>query len=112
MAGHTKLPWEVVGASHVVSFGKAGGNICSMSSPRRERSVEYHASKIGDKDFREACANAEFIVRAVNCHDDLLAACKAFVEPWNRGGDWESNITYETYNNARKAIAKAESANA
>jgi len=38
----------------------------------------------------------------------MLRALKAFVDPWSRGGDWQSQITYETYNNARRAIAVAE----
>lgn len=42
----------------------------------------------------------------------LLACLKAFVEPWSKGGPhWQSLITYDTYNNARIAIAKAEGRN-
>ena len=51
-------------------------------------------------------ANAAFIVRAVNAHDDLLAACKnamEVLEPFNAEGTWEEAIAP-----MRAAIAKAE----
>lgn len=56
------------------------------------------------RDREQAQANANLIAAAPN----MLAALKAFVEPWNRGGDWGSKINYDTYNNARTAIEKAE----
>ena len=37
----------------------------------------------------------------------LLAALKAFVEPWSRGGEWQSKLTYKTFDEARTAIAAA-----
>lgn len=51
-------------------------------------------------------ANAEFIVRSVNAHDDLLAACRAFVNWYNVDStEFNSDTVYEM---ARAAIAKAE----
>lgn len=46
--------------------------------------------------------------RLISASPDLLAAMEAFVVPWNAGGNWESKITYETYNAARAALAKAK----
>lgn len=40
--------------------------------------------------------------------EELQQRLKAFVEPWQRGGNWETEINYETYNNARRTIAKSE----
>ncbi len=53
----------------------------------------------------DVLADASLIAAA----PELLAALKAFVEPWSLGGYWQSKITYDTYNAARKAIAKATS---
>lgn len=52
----------------------------------------------------EQVANSRLIAAA----PDLLAALRSFVDPWNRGGKWESQITYDTFDKARAAIAKAE----
>ena len=48
-------------------------------------------------------ANAKLIVAA----PELLDALMAFVEPWSKGGDWQSKLTYKTFDDARAAIAKA-----
>ncbi len=54
-----------------------------------------------------AVPNAEFIVRACNAHEDLLAAAKAALEH----GSLESDITWkEVANRLRDAINKAEEA--
>lgn len=62
----------------------------------------------------EAEANTAFIVRAVNSHDALLAACKSLMEML---GDYivcgaisprQRSENYKTMNEARAAIALAE----
>lgn len=70
----------------------------------RNKHVAYIATtSVGDE---EAEANINLIAAA----PDLLAALKAFVEPWSKGGDcWGAKLTYDVFDNARKAIAKAES---
>lgn len=54
-------------------------------------------------------ANAEFIVRACNAHDDLLEALKAIVEDVtdeeHEPHDWSEHVVIR---NARAAIARAE----
>ncbi len=52
-------------------------------------------------------ADAEFIARALNAHDDLLAACKAAIEYAPRLGDGRRGRTYVMICDA---IAKAEPA--
>lgn len=56
--------------------------------------------------------DAELIVRAVNCHADLLAALRWMVEndDTERGGEWETINAYwiAGLERARAAIAKAE----
>jgi hypothetical protein len=47
-------------------------------------------------------SNAEFIVRACNAHDDLLAALERYMSKGLRG------ITIADYDIARAAIAKAK----
>lgn len=55
-------------------------------------------------------ANAAFISRALNCHDDLLAACKAFVDFDSRAYTKQSDFARDLLivrKAARGAIAKA-----
>jgi len=48
-------------------------------------------------------ANAHFIVRACNCHDELLEALEDLVSDWEITGELELSVL----SNARAAIAKA-----
>lgn len=109
---HTRTPWEIEPDGHdyiihgdrqeihpeddeedgpesgsseyshsVVTVGRVLGNRTSGDIPR---------------------LNAEMIVRAVNCHGDLLAACQELTEAlWNSGG------SVDVYNRGLAAIAKA-----
>jgi hypothetical protein len=53
-----------------------------------------------DRPTEEAKANAALIVRAVNCHDELLAALKEVVAISDR--------KHDAWDKAKAAIAKAE----
>ena len=82
MAKHTETPWAFCvrepvsgipsGESEIPFsiYKELGGcvepiaDICNFPPATKEQTEHQHA-------------NAEFIVRAVNSHDDLLAACKA-----------------------------------
>ena len=55
----------------------------------------------------EAKANAEFIVRAVNAHDDMLIALKDAAESLARLPDAEGAFRHECLRAAREAIARA-----
>lgn len=72
MAEHTPLPWKA-------EVKRALG----IYAAERERPIaqmmnihEHGHREGGDTDIERA--DAEFIVRACNAHDDLLAACKEF----------------------------------
>ena len=70
MSKHTELPWRVSESKrepNLVKIGTGDGGWLGL------------AHVFGDSD-EEAEANAEFIVRAVNCHDDLLEACRRAME--------------------------------
>lgn len=58
-----------------------------------------------DEIHAENEANAAFIVRACNTHEDLVKACKATIA--HRGKDFLDN-TIEPYAGLVRAIAKAE----
>jgi hypothetical protein len=82
MAEHTKTPWKIAGAVHIYSPGEGGGNVCSMSDPRVSTVVGYTDVALDSKDADEAYANAAFIVRCVNAHDDLVSAlmmCRTYL---------------------------------
>lgn len=99
--GHTPGPWHVVerenGAPYIAS---PLGSICDMRLNGLNRKTKY--------------ANAEFIVRACNSHDDLLAACKALVATANElkddeHGEHADDCTMcQAVAVADEAIAKAE----
>lgn len=58
----------------------------------------------GGQRYREG--NAEFIVRACNAHDDLVAALEAMVKTWDA---YLTRPTgYPAYNKAVAALAKAK----
>lgn len=61
------------------------------------------------KDYNEDLANAEFIARAWNSHDDLLEACK-YVVRWHRENDSGEGELYgqDFVTTCIAAIAKAE----
>ena len=71
--GHTVLPWHTNG-TRIYCLSKAG-----WRSREAFRVADAHSSSAGLANCAkhgEARANAAFIVRAVNCHEELLAALK------------------------------------
>lgn len=69
MKAHTPLPWRVFHS------GSDGPRIMPDTGDKRE-DIKFIAM-VNGRDFHADAGNAEFIVRAVNAHDDLLEACKA-----------------------------------
>lgn len=87
---HTPGPWALFPNMHCVRQADGPGiAMCSM----RAWSDDVNA------------ANAAFIVRACNAHDDLLIACQLALETIDRlyPLDWQG-----TKSNLRAAIARAE----
>ena len=100
MSNHTPTPWiRYGGGKRRWSVGRAGGGYCICQMTQND----------------EAAANAAHVVRCVNSHDDLLAACeKAYaalgkvpikLEPTAPG--WQEPIM-EAFAELRTAIAKAK----
>jgi len=67
---HTQIPWM----EHISYFGKVFVARDMGEAEKLPPLICY----IGDMEETdgEDHANAEFIVRAVNCHDELLAVCE------------------------------------
>lgn len=91
MSTHTPVPWErnIPPASHYPTiFAGRNKHVCTMS--------------VRGMDPAQVEANMEFLLRAVNCHEDLLAACERLL----RAAD-NSNCDSGACDAARAAIAKA-----
>ena len=74
---HSPLPWATQEESYRVT--SSGQVICGIFAPSNPETVEAALEKMA--------ADAELIVRAVNSHDVLLAACKAAAERGYTFGD-------------------------
>lgn len=72
---HIPTPWINEG-SLVYAPGDRGGTICVVSELRKSNLVEYANLAHNSKDIVEAYDNAAYIVKCVNCHDELDAALK------------------------------------
>lgn len=94
MNEHTATPWttdgtNIVGADRTV--------------------VAYRTNKPAGDMSNQAAIDGRFIVRAVNCHADLLAALKAFVSACTPGeGHTRGTVTLDEIAAGRAAIQKAE----
>lgn len=97
MTEHTATPWETNGDMMVYPKG----------TPEHWRKQRGHCVAV----IPYNPADAAFIVRACNAHDDLLAACKAINE-WLGTDDAARALPTEPpwYNQLRAAIAAAEEA--
>lgn len=69
---HTPTPWRTNGAT-ITAYGAWGLTIASCRS--RQDPVNAHPG-LAAKTTAEAGANAAFIVRACNAHDELLEALR------------------------------------
>ena len=102
MAEHTPLPWESTGPSDVWPYANRGlGDI--FGAWENDHKIRHQVATMvrpGD---------AEFIVRAVNAHDELLAALEALTE-WGRThtSPLDTNSPHDLLIAAVNAIAKAK----
>ena len=110
-AAHTPTPWKKLDAGEVSDDGHWESYL--RIGPDEENEVarvgcqwwrygNNSGSRVSDDDIREA--NLEHILRCVNSHDDLLAACKRLLRSFHPITHHDS----EDYKFARAAIAKAE----
>ena len=105
---HTKLPWiagdETRGPKRrfvAAVYGNKTTHVADVFLETPDGELEIMAGR----------ANAAFVVRACNAHDELMAACKAlveWVEAWNPDdGTSKANKATADISAARAAIAKA-----
>jgi len=87
--------------------------VLSASATKSENAFLYGVTTERENDHLVVCytgngptsrANASFIVRACNCHDELLAACKEFVRKVECG----EARSKRSYAQMKAAILKAE----
>ena len=127
--GHTPVPWvkgygpnEITGpktpriggptvqdALRAHAWERNGGAYPEPFYAVISREQEAVVIVPGDRNEREA--NAEFIVRACNAHEDLLEAAKLTVLHFRRNlasGNFQGDDEHEAWTARNRAIAKAE----
>ena len=109
MTQHTLTPWHPAGDEihdRATEFDKHGARIGDTPNSI----CEMHLVPFGAKD-----ANRDFILRAVNCHDDLLAAVKdaahdikyVLSQPWSKRSQGDTDTLRHRLNCLIASIAKA-----
>ena len=96
----TATPWRTDG-THVMGPSGHGEHVVAVCRQAKPRNTN------------EALANAERIVRAVNCHEELLAACKAaihYAETCRDMPEFSSGycVATDLFEAIKTAVAKAE----
>lgn len=98
---HTPLPWKRCSANE----GKCSCGLI-WSLPADCTVASAHSIKDGEgPTLEQSLLNADFIVRAVNCHDELLEACKAMASHGLKGKLPDGRLPYDM---VIAAIAKAQ----
>jgi cell division protein ZapA (FtsZ GTPase activity inhibitor) len=67
---HTPTPWKTLKGRTVLHIMGAHHGVCQISTTGYKGSTRAELKEYAER----AEANAAFIVRAVNCHDELVAA--------------------------------------
>lgn len=107
---HTKTPWKVTEDSTII--GSVTRNVIAECCGYSDKASNGdYASIIEKQGTREA--NAAFIVRAVNAHDDLVAALEAavrYVDDVSEATIFGDNdhADYDLLDELRTALAKAK----
>lgn len=102
---HTPTPWKQLGNEIVGGSGTANGWVVFKLACGHTSNAPVHSYLTMECDPHDelVTANAEFACRAVNAHDELLAACKEAVVALERNGMGSFLSAIQ----ARNAIAKA-----
>ena len=104
----TPLPWEIVRYGGFEDRKEFHGAIQSLQGDK------VHQVYRGPFSFKAIPneADAEFMVKAVNCHDELLEALESFMRAPSIGSDGPGSLTIRVMDFNMKAagdaIAKAE----
>ncbi len=105
---HTPTPWkckQMFQGSHTPKRA----DILGPPGHREVAAVYWH---VVDSDLKTARANAAFIVRAVNSHASLVAACMALRSAYDKAGpgdsvDWSDvDMAHELATGALNNLAK------
>lgn len=105
-AGHTPTPWRVNAINEIIGedlrLKKSGYNATSrlITNCQTVPALDRYEEKLIDN------ANASFIVRCVNSHEELLEACKKA-----RNGFYEDDdhlAMFDAIKDIEKALTKAE----
>lgn len=110
---HTPIPWTNYGLTIATPAKWDNGNKTEIEIA----TVHYEDNPIRDaqeddppqyvQDYDLALDNAQFIVRACNCHDNLLAACNAALERLEASQPPANGATETVCKQLKAAIAKA-----
>jgi len=108
---HTPIPWYIEGESgnpheaYIIVGDKQGSTIAWTSNSFDDSSNEEYISE-------EDTANAQFIIRACNSHDELLEALENLIGsgrlPECEVDESAEQRFYEVWQQAEQAIAKAK----
>lgn len=104
---HTQTPWKIEDSQRYANSGSidiSHGDEIIASVIVNIEPGDYFQKEILEMASAEELANAAFIVRAVNCHEELLDALKAMVKQRRECGF----VKHESELMADKAIAKAD----
>ena len=99
---HTPIPWKVKVYDHTDET-----RVEIMCQPDETGFSRLLARLVYQGCETTRIDNAEFIVRACNCHDELLEACESFVALFDDSDMRPEDECHEVAGLMRKAIAKA-----
>lgn len=80
VAPTTPTPWIASKVMHVTDSGDLIVDVVAQEDGEKVRVAQVYGGTEGQSE-----ANADMLVKAVNCHEDLLAACKEVVDNWEAG---------------------------
>jgi hypothetical protein len=100
---HTPLPWSYDKHDKDSSYhGNVIGHYPNGNIRTITTNLKYGTAEEND-------ANAEFIIRAVNCHDELLAACDEVLSEWHSHASNFNKREPAYLERIRRIIRKAKS---
>ena len=106
---HTPTPWSEVWAQYIIPANHQDRKIGGSTNSKQDREEFAHVICKMERNRNhftadEATANAEFIVRACNSHNQLVESVKALLGCMSLAG-WEDDYVAVQ---ARAALASAE----
>ncbi len=107
---HTPTPWAIFNDHPDLDTANCLAYIRPSDADRETRNP-WGFSDIAccyGFDEPEQKSNVEFIVRAVNAHEELVAALRSFIVAFEQNDGDFSDIENSRYIAARSAVAKAE----